>query len=88
LAGHPRFSSLVAAPGHAGLIRVLPPGLFPRIAPATCANDVPVETVRDRSVPVACGPNVDHRPLPARVIAPPGAGCRSSVADQEIPAFV
>jgi hypothetical protein len=33
---------------------------FPRIAPATCANDVPLETVADRSVPLACGPNVDQ----------------------------
>ncbi len=33
---------------------------FPRIAPATCANDVPLETVANRSVPMACGPNVDQ----------------------------
>jgi hypothetical protein len=33
---------------------------FPRITPATCANDGPLETVGNRSVPMACGPNVDH----------------------------
>jgi hypothetical protein len=33
---------------------------FPRIAPATWANGVPLETVVNRSVPMACGPNVDQ----------------------------
>ena len=33
---------------------------FPRIAPTTCANDVPLETVVNRSTPMACGPNVDQ----------------------------
>jgi hypothetical protein len=61
LAGHARFSSLVAATGRGGLIRVLHPGLFAhRITPATCANEVPLETVANRSEPMACGPNVDQ----------------------------
>jgi hypothetical protein len=36
------------------------PGLFPRIAPATCANDAPPQTATNRSAPMACGPNVDQ----------------------------
>jgi hypothetical protein len=32
----------------------------PRIATATWANDVPMETVVNRPVPMACGPNVDQ----------------------------
>jgi hypothetical protein len=31
-----------------------------RIAPATCGNDVPLETVADRSVPMGCGRSVDQ----------------------------
>jgi hypothetical protein len=46
------------------LIRVLHLGLFPRMAPATWANDVPLETVANRSVPMACGPNVDQTGSP------------------------
>jgi hypothetical protein len=37
---------------------------FPRIAPATCANDAPLETVANRSAPMACGPNVDQAGRP------------------------
>jgi hypothetical protein len=37
------------------------PSCFPRIALATCANDVPLQSVTDRSEPMACGPNVDQR---------------------------
>jgi hypothetical protein len=33
---------------------------FPRIAPGTCTNDVPLETTDDRCVPMGCGPNVDQ----------------------------
>jgi hypothetical protein len=33
---------------------------FPRIALATWANDVPLGTVANRWVPMACGPNVDQ----------------------------
>jgi hypothetical protein len=33
---------------------------FPRIARATCANEVPLETVANRLVPMACGPSVDQ----------------------------
>jgi Phage integrase family len=40
---------------------------FCRIAPATCANDAPLRTVGNRSGPMVCGPNVDHRPLSARL---------------------
>ena len=36
---------------------------FPRIAPATCTNDGPLETVGDRSVPMGSGPNVDQSAL-------------------------
>jgi hypothetical protein len=36
---------------------------FPRIGPATWANEVPLETVGDRSTPMACGPNVDQSAL-------------------------
>jgi hypothetical protein len=32
----------------------------PRIAPVTWVNDVPLETVANRSAPMACGPNVDQ----------------------------
>jgi hypothetical protein len=39
-----------------------------RIAPATWANDVPLETVANRSAPMACGPNVDQA-RPAWAIA-------------------
>jgi hypothetical protein len=37
---------------------------FPRIAPATCANDAPPETVANRSAPMACGPIVDQAGRP------------------------
>jgi hypothetical protein len=33
---------------------------FRRIAPTTCANDVPLETAPNRSVPMDRGPNVDQ----------------------------
>jgi hypothetical protein len=32
----------------------------PRIVRATCANNLSLETVVNRSVPMACGPNVDQ----------------------------
>jgi Protein of unknown function (DUF4242) len=35
-------------------------GVFPRIAPATWANEAPLETVVNRSAPMACRPNVDQ----------------------------
>jgi hypothetical protein len=47
------------------LIRVLPGGLFPLDRTCDLGNDVPLETVANRSVPVACGPNVDQA-RPAR----------------------
>jgi hypothetical protein len=36
---------------------------FPRITPATWANDAPLETVTNRSEPMGCGPNVDQSTL-------------------------
>ena len=60
MAGHARFSSLVAAPGHGGLIRVLHPALFPQDCTCDLRNDVPLVTVGNRSVPMDCGPNVDQ----------------------------
>jgi hypothetical protein len=36
---------------------------FCRIAPATCINNVPLETAMNRSTPMACGPNVDQTGL-------------------------
>jgi hypothetical protein len=49
-----------------------PRACFPRIAPATCANDVPLETAPNRPDPMGGGPNVDQglgcvaRPDPVR----------------------
>jgi hypothetical protein len=48
---------------------------FPRIASATLANGVPLETVRNRSAPSACGPNVDQA-------GPAGTGCPATVRDE------
>ena len=47
-----------------------PRACFRRIAPATCANDLPLETAANRSAPMACGPSA----CPARggSGAPPG----------------
>jgi hypothetical protein len=42
------------------LIRVLPGGLFPLDRTCDLGNDVPLETVANRSTPMACGPNVDQ----------------------------
>ena len=42
------------------LIRDLRRAYFPRIVPATWANDAPLETATNRWVPMACGPNVDQ----------------------------
>jgi hypothetical protein len=42
------------------LIRVLLPVLFPQDRTCDLRNDVPLETVASRSVPIACGPNVDQ----------------------------
>jgi hypothetical protein len=42
------------------LIRVLHPGLFLQDYTCDLVNDAPLETVGDRSVPMACGPNVDQ----------------------------
>ena len=72
------------------LIRVLHPGLFPQDRTATWANDAPLETVVNRSVPKACGPNMDQaRPARGGSGAPrragqdderdPGEGARQAV---------
>ena len=42
------------------LIRVLRPSLFPQDRIGDLRNDAPLETVANRSVPMARGPNVDH----------------------------
>jgi hypothetical protein len=47
-------------PGTSSLSGFCPRVCFRRIAPATCANDLPLETVANRSAPMACGPNVDQ----------------------------
>jgi hypothetical protein len=68
---------------------------FRRIEPATCANDLPLETVANRSAPMACGPNVDqarsarggsgaprHGPCLARrpLLLPPTREARPAIA--------
>jgi hypothetical protein len=75
LAGHAQFSSLVAAPGHGGLIRVLHPGRFPQGRTWHLGERC---TAGNRWVPIGCGPNVDQAMtinLPAR-----GCPCRHAVA--------
>jgi hypothetical protein len=47
---------------------------FPRIASATCANDVPLETATNRWAPMACGPNVDQPGARAGGSVPSGRG--------------
>jgi hypothetical protein len=42
------------------LIRVPHLGLFPRIGSAAWANDDPLDTDANRSVPMAYGPNLDQ----------------------------
>jgi hypothetical protein len=87
--GPTRFSSLVAAPGHVGLIRVLYPGLFSQDRIWDVRQCLPPETTANRSTPMACGPNVDHRPLTkARWIAEPGPVAAPSVSDWGKPALV
>jgi hypothetical protein len=82
-----------AAGRHQGLSEICPRACFRRIAPATCANDLHLETVADRWKPLGSDGVWTKRGPPtalseARLIASRGAGCRSAVADQEIPAFV
>ena len=45
-------------PGTSSLSGFCTRACFPRIPSATCANDVPLETVGNRSGPMACGPNL------------------------------
>jgi hypothetical protein len=53
-----------------------PRARFPRMGPATWANDVPLETARNRSAPMACGSNVDQaRPLAGGSGAPRRGPC-------------
>jgi hypothetical protein len=47
-------------PAASSLSGFCPRACFRRIAPATCANDLPLETIANRSAPMACGPNVDQ----------------------------
>jgi hypothetical protein len=54
-----------------------PRACFPRIAPGTCASDVPLETAGDRWRPLGsdglwtkCGPSHDHQPAGPRVSMP------------------
>jgi hypothetical protein len=83
LAGQARFSSLVAAPGHGGLIRVLLPVLFPQDRIGDLRNDVPLETVASRSVPMACGPNVDQAGR-RRTFLVPAVAALSGSADRTV----
>ena len=55
-----QVSSALKCNENASLSGFCPGARFPWIAPVTCANEVPLETVRDRWVPMGCGPNVDH----------------------------
>jgi hypothetical protein len=59
--------------GTSSLSGFCPRACFPRIAPGTCASDVPLETAGDRWVPMSCGPNVDQ----ATTINVPARGCPS-----------
>jgi hypothetical protein len=45
---------------HLYYIRVLHLGLFRQDHACDLRNDAPLATVASRSVPLACGPNVDH----------------------------
>jgi hypothetical protein len=66
----PRPSIAMAAaglePGTSSLSGLCTQAYFPRIGPATWVNDVPLETVGDRSVPMDGGPNVDPVGRPGR----------------------
>ena len=62
MARHARFSSLVAAPGHGGLISVLHAVLRPGMASAILRDDGPLVTAAYRPLPMECGPNVDQTP--------------------------
>jgi hypothetical protein len=58
--GRPPPGNLELNPGP-HLYQGSPPGIVsPRIAPTTWADDVPLETVTNRSAPMDCGPNVDQ----------------------------
>jgi hypothetical protein len=71
------------------LIRVLYPGLFSQDHIWDVRNVYRQRPLRTASTPMACGPNVDHRPLTkARWIAEPGPVAAPSVSDWGKPAFV
>jgi hypothetical protein len=61
-----RIGASYATLGDLILIRVLYPGLFPQDCTCDWADDAPLETVANRSAPMAGGPNVDQ--------ARPGSG--------------
>ena len=60
------------------LIRVLPRGLFPQECTCDLRDDVPLETVASRSVPMACGPNVDQAACRRTFLVPAVAALRGS----------
>jgi hypothetical protein len=71
------------------VIRVLYPGLFSQDRIWDVRQCLPPETTANRSTPMACGPNVNHRPLTkARWIAEPGPVAAPSVSEWGKPAFV
>jgi hypothetical protein len=55
---HPEESSTSADSSQLILIRVLHLGLFPQDGIGDLREDVPLETVANRSLPMACGPDV------------------------------
>jgi integrase len=64
-------------PGTSSLSGFCPRACFRRIAPATCANDLPLETAGDRCEPLGSdgmwtkrGPSHDHQPAGPRVSMP------------------
>jgi hypothetical protein len=66
------------------LIRVLHKDLFPQDRARTCINDAPLETARNRSAPMACGPNVDQASAP-ELCRGGGYFCRGGGYSTEIP---
>ena len=86
--GPPRAAHLhpsgVAA-GHEPLIRVLRPGVSPRIASVTCANDATQRPLKTVGFPMGWGPNVDQ----ATIInpRPEGALAWAGMAGQVAPRF-
>jgi hypothetical protein len=57
-------------PGTSSLSGFCTRACYRRIAPVTWANDIPLETVANRSIPMACGPPLSCRTDPAKRIRP------------------